>query len=756
MAIVGPSGSGKSTVTMLVSRFYDPDRGAVFVDGHDVRGVTLQSLRRQIGVVFEEAFLFSDTVRANIAYGRPDATDEEIEAAARVAQAHEFILELPRGYDTIVGERGLTLSGGQRQRIALARAIVSEPRILILDDATSAIDSKIEEAIHEGLRGVMADRTTLLVAHRQSTLHLADRIVVLDDGRVVDHGTHDELWARSAVYRTLLSGLEEDLAHGGGGPDRGARRPGGPVGGRRHDRLGLAGRPGHDRRPGTPAGATGTLRRRHRPIPPTRHADVRRAQPRARTGRGRRSGGGGGGGWRLNLAPTPELLERVAALRPVSDFAEVDLANEARHDRSFDLRRLLGEFRRPLLLGLLLVVIDALASLAGPILIKTGIDSGVAKGSEAVLFAAAAVFLVITLIDLIDEIGETFVTGRAAERIMLSLRIRIWAHMQRLSLDYYEREMAGRIMTRMTTDVDQFESLIENGLLSALVSIVTFVGVGIALVVINVELGLCTLSVVVPLAIATVIFRRKAARLYDLSRERIAIVNADFQESISGVRVSQAFVHQAETIKRFRRLGREYLRVTGGGAAVGGALLPVRPVPLGHRRRHRARGRCRVDRLGAAHLGWPYRLHPLHRPVLLTDPAALPGLRLLAADAGVGGPDLRPHAARDAYSAGRRTDHAGAVAGASPSTTSASPTRPSPARPGLGATPRRRGPKTPSFLQVADAGSYQATGGHPRHRSAHRAGRDGGAGRADRGGEVDGDEVVGPFLRPRSGGRARR
>ena len=470
VAIVGPSGSGKSTVTMLVSRFYDPDRGAVLVDGHDVRGVTLQSLRRQVGVVFEEAFLFSDTVRANIAYGRPGATDEEIEAAARVSQAHEFILELPRGYDTIVGERGLTLSGGQRQRIALARAIVSDPRILILDDATSAIDSKIEEAIHEGLRGVMADRTTLLVAHRQSTLHLADRIVVLDDGRVVDHGTHEELWARSPVYRTLLSGLEEDLAMAAG------------------DRIeALAALAARSEGDGTTASAWQADHPRPaaaRPAP----ADAARANPSCRRseppslgpgpGRWRWHGGGGGGGWRLNLAPTPELLERVAALRPVRDFAQVDLANEARHDRNFDLRRLLREFRRPLLLGLLLVVIDALASLAGPILIKTGIDNGVAKGSEAVLFAAAAVFLVITLVDLIDEIGETFVTGRAAERIMLSLRIRIWAHMQRLSLDYYEREMAGRIMTRMTTDVDQFESLIENGLLSALVSLVTFVGVG--------------------------------------------------------------------------------------------------------------------------------------------------------------------------------------------------------------------------------------------------------------------------------------
>jgi ATP-binding cassette, subfamily B, bacterial len=165
----------------------------------------------------------------------------------------------------------------------------------------------------------------------------------------------------------------------------------------------------------------------------------------------------------------------------------------------------------------------------------------------------------VTLVDLADEIAETFVTGRAAQRIMLSLRIRIWAQLQRLSLDYYEREMAGRIMTRMTTDVDQFESLIENGLLSALVSIVTFVGVGVALVVINTELGLCTLSVAIPLAAATVVFRRKAARLYSLSRERIAIVNADFQESLSGVRESQAFVHENAANEQFHRLGRSYL-----------------------------------------------------------------------------------------------------------------------------------------------------------------------------------------------------
>ncbi|MFI5285343.1 MAG: ABC transporter ATP-binding protein [Candidatus Dormibacteria bacterium] len=209
VALVGPSGSGKSTLAMLVPRFYDPIEGSVFVDGHDLRHVKLGSLRQQLGVVFEDSFLFSDSVRANIAYGRPEATDDEVEAAARVAQAHEFINELPRGYDTAIGERGLTLSGGQRQRIALARAILYNPRILILDDATSAIDARVEAAVHDGLRDVLADRTTLLIAHRRSTLHLADRIVVLDAGVVADQGTHDELMARSGLYRTLVSGLEE-------------------------------------------------------------------------------------------------------------------------------------------------------------------------------------------------------------------------------------------------------------------------------------------------------------------------------------------------------------------------------------------------------------------------------------------------------------------------------------------------------------------------------------------------------------------
>jgi ATP-binding cassette subfamily B protein len=273
--------------------------------------------------------------------------------------------------------------------------------------------------------------------------------------------------------------------------------------------------------------------------------------------------GGGGGGMRgmgAGLAPTPELLARVAALPPVRDFPDIDLDAESRHQRDFSLGKVLREFRRPLLLALGFVVIDAVIGLLGPAVVKTGIDDGVTTGVAAVLFGASALYLVLTVADLFNGMAESLITGRAAQRIMLSLRIRIFAQLQRLSLDYYEREMAGRIMTRMTTDVDQFESLLQNGLLGALVAAVTFVGVGVALVIVDAPLGLAVLIVVIPLAVATLWFRRRSTRLYDLSRERIAIVNAAFQESLSGVRESQAFTHEEATMRRFHGHGSAYLR----------------------------------------------------------------------------------------------------------------------------------------------------------------------------------------------------
>jgi ATP-binding cassette subfamily B protein len=211
LALVGPTGSGKSTVAGLLARFYDPEEGSVLLDGHDLRHLRLADVRRAVALVFEETFLFSESVRENIRVGRPDAGDEDVVRAAELAGAAAFVAELPDGYDTILGERGFSLSGGQRQRIAIARAILADPAVLVLDDATSAVDATKEREIRAALAEVMRGRTTLVIAHRPATIALADRVAVLENGRIVEQGTHEELVARSGRYRALLA-LESQAA----------------------------------------------------------------------------------------------------------------------------------------------------------------------------------------------------------------------------------------------------------------------------------------------------------------------------------------------------------------------------------------------------------------------------------------------------------------------------------------------------------------------------------------------------------------
>jgi ATP-binding cassette subfamily B protein len=205
VAIVGRTGSGKSTIVRLLSRFYEIDSGAIRIDGIDIRDLSSKSLHYHVGQVLDEPFLFSTTIRKNIAYGRPSASLEEVIEAAKAARAHDFILEMPDGYDSVVGERGYTLSGGQRQRVGIARALLLNPPILILDDATSAIDVNTESQIHTALLQLMKNRTTVLIAHRLSTISLADRVLLLHDGRIIASGTHQELIRSEPIYREVLA-----------------------------------------------------------------------------------------------------------------------------------------------------------------------------------------------------------------------------------------------------------------------------------------------------------------------------------------------------------------------------------------------------------------------------------------------------------------------------------------------------------------------------------------------------------------------
>ncbi|MCX2180009.1 ABC transporter ATP-binding protein/permease [Streptomyces sp. SKN60] len=519
VAVVGASGSGKSTVSLLLPRFYDVTHGAVLVGGHDVRELTLDSLRAAVGLVPEDSFLFSDTVRANIAYGVPDATQEQIETAARAAQADRFVAELPEGYDTKVGEHGLTLSGGQRQRIALARAILTDPRLLVLDDATSAVDAKVEHEIHEALRSVMAGRTTLLIAHRRSTLGLADRIAVLDGGRLAAIGTHEELQEHSALYRRLLTDPDE----------LGAVSPG-------HV---LPAEPPEDR----------TLRAEldaefdaERGITPTLWVRDERAEEREAKGAG----------------ATPELLAAVDALPPATDAPEVDEGRAVAPETSYGLRRLLHGFGLPLLVSLGLVAVDAGAGLLLPVLIRHGIDEGVNRLAIGAVWAASALALLTVFVQWIAQTAETRMTGRTGERILYALRLKIFAQLQRLGLDYYERELTGRIMTRMTTDVDALSTFLQTGLVTAFVSVVTFFGIMGALLVLDLQLALVVFTTLPVLAVATFFFRRASVKAYELARERISVVNADLQESVAGLRIVQAFRRERSGAERFTARSQEY------------------------------------------------------------------------------------------------------------------------------------------------------------------------------------------------------
>jgi ATP-binding cassette subfamily B protein len=524
LALVGTAGSGKSTISLLLPRFYDVHSGSVAIGGLDIRDVKMQELRRGIGVVFEEAFLFSSSIRENIAYGRPDADDEEVFAAARAAEADEFIRALPDGYETLVGERGLTLSGGQRQRLGLARALITDPRVLILDDATSAVDTVTEAAIYDTLRAVTASRTTLLIAHRRSTLSLADRIAVLDGGRVVDIGTQEELQARCALYRELVAGSGDDVeeVHRCEGLDRG------------------------------PTGITPAL------WPESSERDE--VDELADTALQRTNAPGGERSSGLDLPPTEELLQGVRKLPPATDTPRLGTVDVTAPDPTFRLSALLKPVRWPLAVVIALVAVDALASIALPALYQQGVDRGVRVGVESAIWVTSGIGALVIVADWLAIFANTKLTARVGETVLYALRVRSYAHLQRLGLDYFERELSGKIMTRMTTDVDALSTFLQTGLATAVVSVLTLVGISAALLITDGALALYALSVLPVLAVATIIFRRLASRAYTEARERVSVVNADMQENVTGLRVAQAYTREERSAEAFAERSDDYRR----------------------------------------------------------------------------------------------------------------------------------------------------------------------------------------------------
>lgn len=535
IALVGPPGSGKSMAVQLMTGFYDPDAGSISLDGEDesvdITSLTRADLRGVVSAVFDEPFLYSASIRDNITMG-VEATDADVEAAARAAQAHEFITELPGRYDEVVGERGLTLSGGQRQRIALARALFARPKVLILDDATSAVDATTERAIYHYLATELASTTIIAIAHRESTLQLADRIALVDHGRVVDQGTLTHMYANPEFVRLMdaraagAQELEPEVVLDS--PE--LQEPS-------WDQLW----------PRTAAGS---------PRPSFTKAMQRAAsQPGAGAGGGRRAGGGGRrGGMSGSAAATPasaELLARVAALPPATSTPPTS-ADEFRQELDrVTARSLFGHVVWLIVAVIGLYVVSVLTSLAMPTLVRTAIDEGVTPGNSSVLWWVVGIGVLITLVGWLATVASTIVTMLTGERLLYELRIRSYAHLQRLSMSFYERTMSGTIMTRMTTDIDALSNFLRTGMADTVAAAATLISIVALLAYTSPRLAMIALIAVPIVAVATFFFRRISSRLYTQAREEVSAVNAMFHESIAGLRTSQLHGNEARRLNSF-------------------------------------------------------------------------------------------------------------------------------------------------------------------------------------------------------------
>ncbi|WP_449257611.1 ABC transporter ATP-binding protein [Corynebacterium lehmanniae] len=519
VALVGPPGAGKTMAVQLAGGFYQPDSGSVkLLDG----SASPAALRHKVLCVFDEAFLFSSSVRDNIAMGShlpPDELDAAVREAARLACADEFIERLPDGYETEVGERGLTLSGGQRQRIALARALMAKPEVLVLDDATSAIDAVTESRILANLREELTDVAVLTVAHRQSTVDHADEVAVVRGGAVVKCGPRDEVVESPEYLATMSADTPTEL-------------PAAPT--------------------RTDLWPEVTEPERERVIVPT-------------TGRA------------STVNATPELLARVEKLPEATeqpDLSAERLEQLRTPSSDFHVRDLFRAVRWLIAGTVALLVVGVLADLAFPTLVRAAVDRGIANSDQASLIHTGLIALGVVAVAWASMTVMTVLSSRSGERLLYGLRLRSYAHLQQLGLSYFESRLSGKIMTRMTTDIDTLSSFLQTGLAQAIVAVGSLAGVTVMLVATDGQLALVAFAAVPVIALATWGFRHFSKRFYAAARAQISAVNGEFAELIGGIRVTQTHLAQDHFESRFARMSDEYRRIRMNSVRLVGLYFP--------------------------------------------------------------------------------------------------------------------------------------------------------------------------------------